>query len=79
MSTTLNDFKSPKHKVLGMLMTGRAKWKAKHHETKKLLKLAEKQIRAVAKGRDKWRECALEAKRQLRAMQADQKKTPHAK
>ena len=63
MPTTLNDFKSPKHKVLGMLMTGRAKWKAKHHETKKLLKLAENQIRAVAKSREKWRECALEAKR----------------
>ena len=79
MSMTLNKFKSPTHKILAMLMTGREKWKAKHHQVKKLLKLEENQSRAVTKSREKWRERALEAERQLRILQADQKKTFHAK
>jgi hypothetical protein len=79
MPRTLNDFKSPKHKILAMLMTGRKKWKAKHHQVKKLLKLAENQVRAVTKSREKWRKRALEAERQLGNVQVDQKKTSHAK
>ncbi len=62
MAMTLNDFKSPKHKVFTILRTGRAKWKAKHHEVKKRLrlKLAGNQIRAVTKSRENWRNRALE-------------------
>ena len=75
MAMTLNDFKSPKHKVFTMLRTGRAQWKAKHHEVKKRLKLAGNQIRAVTKSRENWRNRALEAERQFRSVQADLKKT----
>ena len=42
MTMMRNDFKSPKHKIFGMLIAGRAKWKAKHHDVKKRLKLAGK-------------------------------------
>lgn len=79
MTTTLDDFKSPKHKVFGMLSTGRAKWKAKHHEVKKRLKLAGNQIRAVTKSRENWRNRALEAERQLLGVQAGLKKTARPK
>lgn len=79
MGMMLNDFKSPKHKILGMLMSGREKWKAKHHQVKKLLKLAENQVRAVTKSRDKWRKRALDVEHQLRDVQAGQKKTSHVK
>ena len=47
MAMARNDFKSPKHKIFAMLIAGRSKWKAKHHEVKQRLKLAGNQIRAV--------------------------------
>ena len=75
MAMTLNDFKSPKHKIFAMLIAGRGKWKAKHHEAKKRLKLAGNQIRAVTKSRENWRNRALEAERQLHRVQVDLKKT----
>lgn len=75
MIASLKDFKSPKHKVFAMALAGREKWKAKHHEVKKALKLAGNSIRAVTKSREKWRDRALEAERQLRQLQSLQKKT----
>jgi hypothetical protein len=75
MAITRKVFKSPKHKIFGMLIAGRAKWKAKHHEVKKMLKLAGNQIRAVTKSRENWRARAVEAERQLRGVRADLKKT----
>ena len=75
MAMSLSDFKSPKHKIFAILIAGRHKWKAKHHQVKKALKLATNQIRAVTKSRENWRKRALEAERQLRGVQADQKKT----
>ena len=79
MLMTLDDFRSPKHKVFALLMSGREKWKAKHRQVKKLLKLGENQVRAVTKSRENWRQRAFEAERQLRDMRADQKKTSLAK
>ena len=38
--------------------SSRNQWKAKHHEVKKQLKLAQNQIRAVEKSRAKWRQDA---------------------
>ena len=72
---TLKDFKSPQHKVFAIVIAGRDKWKAKHHELKKALKRADNQIRAVTKSRENWRNRAREAERQLRRVQAGQKKT----
>ena len=75
MAMALNDFKSPKHKIFAMLIAGRSKWKAKHHEVKQRLKLAGNQIRAVTKSRENWRNRALEAERQLHGVQVELKKT----
>ena len=73
MTTSLSDFKSPKHKIFAILHAGRDKWKAKHHQVKMTLKLAEHQVRAVSKSRENWRDRALEAERQLRCVRADLK------
>ena len=73
MTTSLSDFKSPKHKILAMLHAGRDKWKAKHHQVKMALKLAGNQVRAVTKSRENWRNRAIEAERQLRCVRAGQK------
>jgi len=74
MLTKLKDFKSPQHKIFKMLLAGREKWKAKHHEVKSSLKRLENRVRAVTKSRENWRQRALEAERELRALRADQKK-----
>lgn len=75
MAMTLKDFKSPQHKVFAIMIAGRGKWKAKHHEVKKALKRADNQIRAVTNSRENWRNRAREAERQLRSVRADLKKT----
>ena len=52
------EYVSPLRKLVRFFESSRDKWKAKHHEVKKQLKLAQNQIRAVEKSRAKWRQDA---------------------
>lgn len=49
-------FKSPPHKLITHFQEARDKWRARHHETKAKLTLAEHQVRAVEKSRMAWRQ-----------------------
>ena len=56
MQTQEMEYISPLRKLVRFFESSRDKWKAKHHEVKKQLKLAQNQIRAVEKSRAKWRQ-----------------------
>ncbi len=58
MQTREMEYASPLRKLVRFFESSRNQWKAKHHEVKKQLKLAQNQIRAVEKSRAKWRQDA---------------------
>ncbi len=58
MPTQEMEYISPLRKLVRFFESSRDQWKAKHHEVKKQLKLAQNQIRAVEKSRAKWRKDA---------------------
>jgi uncharacterized protein (DUF3084 family) len=55
------EYVSPPRKLVRFFESSRNQWKAKHHQVKKQLKLAQNQIRAVEKSRAKWRQHAEKA------------------
>jgi uncharacterized protein (DUF3084 family) len=61
MQTLEMEYISPLRKLVRFFESSRNQWKAKHHEVKKQLKLAQNQIRAVEKSRAKWRQDAKNA------------------
>lgn len=62
MQTPAKEYTSPVRKLVRFFESSRDRWKAKHHELKKQLKLAQNQIRAVEKSRAKWRQEAENAR-----------------
>lgn len=62
MKAEATDYVSPIRKLVRSFESSRDRWKAKHHEVKKQLKLAQNQIRAVEKSRAKWRQDAEHAR-----------------
>jgi chromosome segregation ATPase len=57
-SADVDQFSSPKSKLLRFFHSSRDGWKAKHHELKHTCKLLQNQVRAVEKSRASWRERA---------------------
>jgi hypothetical protein len=78
----LNDesgkLKSPLPKLVRFFSSSRDKWKAKHANLKQQCKLLSNQVRAVEKSREKWREDALEAQRELRHLRQELEETKKA-
>lgn len=65
MSKLLDEYKSPSHKVLSLLHTGREKLRAKYRVIRKELRVAENQVRAVEASRAMWRTRAEAAEEEL--------------
>lgn len=64
-------FKSPVSKLMKFFHKSRDGWKAKCQEAKRANKLLANQTRAVEKSRERWRETALAAQRQLRELERE--------
>jgi|TARA_Y100000310_G_C20636918_1_gene791680 uncharacterized protein (DUF3084 family) len=73
MQTQEMEYVSPLRKLVRFFESSRDKWKAKHHEVKKQLKLAQNQIRAVEKSRAKWRQDAENASAEADAVRTELK------
>ena len=65
------EYVSPLRKLVRFFESSRDKWKAKHQEVKKQLKLAQNQIRAVEKSRAKWRQEAESAVAEANALRTE--------
>lgn len=65
MSKLLDEYKSPSHKVLNLLHTGREKLRAKYRASREELRVAENQVRAVEASRAMWRTRAEAAEEEL--------------
>jgi uncharacterized protein (DUF3084 family) len=65
VSKLLDEYKSPSHKVLSLLHTGREKLRAKYRASREELRVAENQVRAVEASRAMWRTRAEAAEEEL--------------
>ncbi len=65
MSDLLDKYKSPTHKILAMLHTGREKLRVKYRSTREELRVAQNQVRAVESSRALWRDRAEAAEEEL--------------
>lgn len=68
MVKALDEYRSPPHKIIAMLKTGRDNLRAKYREVMKQRRAAENQVRVVEKSRAMWRERAEAAEAQLREL-----------
>ncbi len=71
MHTQEMEYTSPLRKLVRFFKSSRDKWKAKHHEVKKQLKLSQNQIRAVEKSRARWRQDAEKARAQADGLRTE--------
>ena len=71
MHTQEMEYASPLRKLVRFFESSRDKWKAKHHEVKKQLKLSQNQIRAVEKSRARWRQDAENARGQADGLRTE--------
>jgi hypothetical protein len=55
MTKTLDEYRSPKHKLIAMLKKGRENLREKYRELMKRVRVAENQVRAVEASREQWR------------------------
>lgn len=69
---TTDEYKSPRHKVIAFLRSGRDKLREKYRAVRIDLRRAENQVRAVTKSREMWKQRACRAEAEL----ALQKKSP---
>jgi len=60
-------YKSPAHKVIAFLKKGRDGWRDKYHISKNSLRFVEKQLWAVSRSREMWRERAEAAEAELKS------------
>lgn len=74
MVKTLDEYRSPPHKVIAMLKKGRDDLRVKYRELMEQRRVAENQVRAVEKSRAMWRERAEAAEAELEELK--QKKIP---
>ena len=68
MVKALDEYRSPPHKVIAMLKTGRDSLRVKYREVMEQRRAAENQVRAVQKSRAMWRERAEAAEAQLKEL-----------
>ena len=66
MVKTLDEYRSPPHKVIAMLKKGRDGLRVKYRELMKQRRVAENQVRAVEDSRAMWRARAEAAEAELR-------------
>ena len=66
MAKLVEDYKSPRHKIISMLRKGRDDLRAKYRELREKLRVAENQNRAVETSRQAWRERAQAAEAELK-------------
>jgi hypothetical protein len=66
MTKAVEDYKSPKHKVIAMLRKGRDGLREKYRELREQFRVAENQVRAVEASREMWRERAEAAEAELK-------------
>lgn len=66
MVKTLDEYRSPPHKIIAMLKKGRDDLRVKYRELMKQRRAAENQVRVVEKSRAMWRERAEAAEAELR-------------
>jgi hypothetical protein len=74
MATTQIDertYRSPLSKLVTFFRRSRDRWKAKHHELKRVLKCERNQRWAVEKSRQQWRERAEQAEQQRAALERE--------
>jgi hypothetical protein len=65
MVKALDEYRSPPHKVIAMLKTGRDTLRVKYSELMKKRRVAENQVRAVEKSRTMWQQRAEAAEAEL--------------
>lgn len=65
------EFKSPVHKLVSCFHKSRNQWKGKCQEEKRRSKLLSNQNRAVEKSRDRWKEMAKTAQREVRKLERE--------
>lgn len=66
MVKTLDEYRSPPHKILAMLKKGRDDLRVKYRELMNQKRAAENQVRVVESSRAVWRERAETAEAELR-------------
>lgn len=69
MPKLIDKYKSPAHKVLTLLHTGREKLRVKYRACREELRVAENQVRVVQASRAMWRTRAEAAEEELRLFQ----------
>ena len=70
MTKAIKDYKSPTHKIIAMLRTGRDNLRDKYRELREKLRVAENQVRAVEASRQTWRERAEAAEAELKKIES---------
>ena len=71
MPKDVKDYSSPTHKIIEMLYEGRNKLRKKYTELKSRLRVAENQVRAVEKSRERWRQRAEAAEAEKKTGSSD--------
>ncbi len=65
MTKKLDEYLSPKHKVLALLKSGHERLREKYRVARQQLRTSENQVRAVTKSREAWRKRAEAAEAEL--------------
>ena len=68
MAKSINEYKSPAHKVVSFLGEGLEQLRSKYTELRKNFRSTQDQVRAVTKSRDAWRVRAEAAEAQLNSL-----------
>lgn len=68
MPKLIDQYKSPAHKVLSLIHTGREKLRLKYRACREELRVAENQVRVVQTSRAMWRSRAEAAEEELRLL-----------
>lgn len=70
-SKDVDQYSTPRKKLLRFFMRSRDGWKEKCQEARKQRKLMANQVRAVEKSREQWRTVAEERKRRVAELEAE--------
>jgi len=76
MVKTLDEYRSPPHKIIVMLKKGRDRLRVKYRELMEQRRVAENQVRAVESSRAMWRARAEAAEAELRGLNQKKRSNP---
>lgn len=76
MVKTLDEYRSPPHKIIAMLKKGRDRLRVKYRELMEQRRVAENQVRAVESSRAMWRARAEVAETELRDLKQKKRSNP---